>query len=209
MLDVHPPDHKLHGVRDFMVHLLTITIGLLIALALENAAEAFHHRQQRKEAETLIRQELAHNRDILLKAEGSLQTEIAGMTKAIVALQDLSQGKTPQGHLEEKELQFSEGPLQDAAWRTASTTGVLSYMDYEEVENFSNAYKEQDDLQAMEHTTANDYLQLMPLLKGHTGPIDPALAKEALPYARNAMGHLSGIYFIGVGTLATYNDALK
>ena len=33
MLDVHPPHEAAHGIRDFMIHLVTITIGLLIALA--------------------------------------------------------------------------------------------------------------------------------------------------------------------------------
>ena len=35
MLDVHPPHEKMHGFKDFLLHLLTITIGLLIALGLE------------------------------------------------------------------------------------------------------------------------------------------------------------------------------
>ena len=37
MLDVHTPEHRIGGVRDFLLHILTITVGLLIALALENA----------------------------------------------------------------------------------------------------------------------------------------------------------------------------
>ena len=40
MLDVHAPEHGIHGMRDFFVHLLTITAGLLIALALEAGVEA-------------------------------------------------------------------------------------------------------------------------------------------------------------------------
>lgn len=31
MLDVHPPHELVHGIRDFLLHLLTITVGLLIA----------------------------------------------------------------------------------------------------------------------------------------------------------------------------------
>jgi len=31
MLDVHAPEHGIHGVHDFLIHLLTITAGLLIA----------------------------------------------------------------------------------------------------------------------------------------------------------------------------------
>ena len=43
MIEVHPPDEKIHGVRDFLLHLFTITIGLLIALGLEAGVERLHH----------------------------------------------------------------------------------------------------------------------------------------------------------------------
>lgn len=62
MLDVHPPEHGIHGIRDFFIHLLTITVGLLIALGLEATVEALHHRSERKEAEATLRQELTQNR---------------------------------------------------------------------------------------------------------------------------------------------------
>jgi hypothetical protein len=89
--------------------------------------------------------------------------------------------------------------MQDSAWRTASSTGALSYMDYAEVEKFSDAYKEQDQLQAMEQLTVNDYLQLGPVLAHHAEDMTQERARDALPYARSAMGHLSGMYFIGEG----------
>lgn len=37
MLDVHVPEHGIHGFRDFFLHLFTITIGLLMLLALKPA----------------------------------------------------------------------------------------------------------------------------------------------------------------------------
>jgi hypothetical protein len=207
MLDVHAPEHNIHGVRDFVVHLLTITVGLLIALALEAGVEAMHHRHQRKEAETLIRQELQSNRETIHQGTAGLKSEIEGMTKALRALEDLSQGKP--GTVNAESLQFHQGFLRDSAWRTASTTGALSYMDYSEVEQFSEAYKEQDQLESMEELAINDYLQLLPILKSPGVVLDAARAKDALPYARTAMGHLSGIYFVGVGTLGSYDEALK
>jgi cell division protein FtsB len=207
MLDVHAPHENIHGVRDFLLHLLTITVGLLIALSLEAAVEAVHHRHQRKEAEALIRQELGENRQSLHDSSAALKAEIDGMRDVLKTLDAISNGQS--GKLKEGELHFSEGPMQDSAWRTASTTGALVYMDYGQVQKFSNAYKEQDQLQKMEELTVNDYLQLEPVLQGGGGFVDEKRATEALPYARSAMGHLSGMYFIGVGTLGAYDDALK
>ena len=50
MLDVHSPHEKMHGFKDFLLHLLTITIGLLIALGLEGYAEHWKQRELKKDA---------------------------------------------------------------------------------------------------------------------------------------------------------------
>jgi hypothetical protein len=42
MLDVHPPHTAVHGWKDFWIHLATISIGLLIAVSLEQSVEWLH-----------------------------------------------------------------------------------------------------------------------------------------------------------------------
>jgi hypothetical protein len=207
MLDVHAPQHTPNGVRDFMIHLLTITAGLLIALGLEAGVEAYHHRHQRLEAEAMIRDEIKSNGEKIEQGESEFKEELAGMTRVLQTLESLSQGKA--GTLVEKDFVFHQAPMQDAAWRTAASTGVLSYMDYARVERFSEAYKEQDQLEAMEKQTLEDYLLLMPILVHHGKDMDPERAKQALVYARQAVGHLNGMYFIGIGTMGTYHEALQ
>jgi hypothetical protein len=46
MLDVHPPHEPIHTWKGFVIHIATITIGLLIAIGLEQMVEYFHHRHQ-------------------------------------------------------------------------------------------------------------------------------------------------------------------
>ncbi len=43
-MDVHAPHKPIHSIKEFLVHLLAITIGLLIALGLESSVEWVHHR---------------------------------------------------------------------------------------------------------------------------------------------------------------------
>jgi hypothetical protein len=50
MLDVHPPHHATTTWRDFFIHIITIVIGLLIAIGLEQTVEYFHHRHLAREA---------------------------------------------------------------------------------------------------------------------------------------------------------------
>ena len=61
MIEVHPPTEPVHGWRDFLVHLLTITIGLVIALSLEGCVEWRHHRHLVHEAEASLQREIESN----------------------------------------------------------------------------------------------------------------------------------------------------
>jgi hypothetical protein len=49
MLDVHPAHHAASTWRDFFIHIATIVIGLLIAIALEQTVEHFHQLHQLQE----------------------------------------------------------------------------------------------------------------------------------------------------------------
>jgi hypothetical protein len=55
MIEVHPPHEDVHTWRQFFIHIAAITIGLLIAIGLEQTVVYFHHRHQLQEA----RRELA------------------------------------------------------------------------------------------------------------------------------------------------------
>ncbi len=82
-------------------------------------------------------------------------------------------------------------------------------MDYEQVQRFSAAYKEQALLQTAEEKALEDYLELMPILRLHGGVVSPAQAAAALPVVQRALAHVSGMLAIGQGTLGTYDEALK
>lgn len=65
MLDIHVPEHSTRTWRDFLVHIATIVIGLLIAIGLEQVVEYLHHRHQLHEARAAIREELEVNTRLL------------------------------------------------------------------------------------------------------------------------------------------------
>jgi hypothetical protein len=209
MLDVHPPEHGIHGTRDFFLHLFTITIGLLIALGLEASVEAIHHRHQREEAETLVRQEIQNNLTKLQDGAPQAIAELHQMSRVLQTLEARAQSQP--GALIEKDFVFHEAPMQDAAWRTANSTGALTLMSYAEVERFSDAYKEQALLQTMEEQALDDYLELVPILANHgkEGVVSPETASAAIPYARRVVAHLNGMLDVGAGTIGTYQEALK
>ena len=57
MLDVHPPHQAAHTWKDFLIHIATICVGLLIAIGLEQTVEAIHRHHEREELRTALTHE--------------------------------------------------------------------------------------------------------------------------------------------------------
>jgi hypothetical protein len=65
MLDVHPPHSPTHTWKDFLIHIATIVVGLLIAVGLEQTVEHFHHQHQSHELVAQLQTESESNQVIL------------------------------------------------------------------------------------------------------------------------------------------------
>lgn len=209
MLDVHAPHEKIHGFKDFMLHLLTITIGLLIALGLEAGVEAMHHRHQREQAEATIRQELSDNRATLVKQQESVHAEIQSLVRVLQYLEARSKGQPADA--KGLSLAVTEMLLKDAAWRTARATAVLNYVDYGHVERYAAAYKEQEEFEAIGRQTLDRFLQLDSYIVKDNDPNQMSAedVRAAIPDVRSALVHLGAMRDVSRGTLAAYDDALK
>ena len=57
VIDVHAPHGGLHTWKDFWIHLGTITLGLLIAISLEQSVEWLHRLHERGQLEEDLRSE--------------------------------------------------------------------------------------------------------------------------------------------------------
>ena len=66
MLDIHPPHHAANTWRDFFIHIITIVIGLLIAVGLEQTVEGIHHSHQRHQLGEDLRAEGLRNLHVAL-----------------------------------------------------------------------------------------------------------------------------------------------
>ena len=207
MLDVHAPESGIHGVRDFLIHLLTITAGLLIAIALEQSVEALHHRHQRNEADVEIRQEMRENRDEVVRRQATLQGEMKDLVNVLGAI-DARLAKQPVDGSKQN-IQLSTGPLNDAAWRTAMATGVVAYMDYGTVEEFAACYKEQEQYEHMEDEAIKAYLNIESFvaMKKPNELSDEEL-RAAQPAVRQALANLEALRDISSGVVEAYDKAL-
>ncbi len=58
MLDVHAPHEAVHTWKGFFIHIANIFIGLLIAIALEQTVEFFHHHHEVAETRVALHEEM-------------------------------------------------------------------------------------------------------------------------------------------------------
>ena len=94
MLDVHAPHIKLHGFGEFLTHLLTITVGLLIATQIESCVEWRHHVHLAQEARASLRLEIEHNLSDLKEARTGLKLwrkQVRADLLAMQRIQDLAE----------------------------------------------------------------------------------------------------------------------
>jgi hypothetical protein len=107
-------------------------------------------------------------------------------------------------------LAFSIVPLRDASWRTATATGVLSYMEYDHVKPYAAAYHMQDDFAAMQKESLDSFLQLHSYLVGGADPtkMTPQEAAAAMIDVRNAYAHLDAMDGISRTLDIDYKEAL-
>src|SRR3984885_15149454 len=142
MLDVHAPHQTLHSWRDFLVHIAAISIGLLIAVGLEQTVELFHHRHQVAE----IRRSLADERRINEVIFTSACNEFRRYAPILLgSLQTLTYLRThPGASPSQWPGRFSFYILtirfQDSAWKTALQSAALEYMPRAEVRAYSDVY---------------------------------------------------------------------
>jgi hypothetical protein len=90
MLDVHAAHATVHTWKDFFIHIAIITIGLLIAIALEQCVESLHHIHQRHQLQHDLLEEAKRKRDILtgdlgLESQGVWFRNVLAATKSIPA----------------------------------------------------------------------------------------------------------------------------
>jgi hypothetical protein len=136
-MEVHPPHKPIHSIKEFMVHLLAITIGLLIALGLESSVEWLHHRHQARDARENIFQEMRTNQQDAVRQLNALPAEEKRLDEILSLVDDAQHGR-PQKPI--GGFMWTSVLLRDSAWNAASSTGAVAFMDYSEVKRYAQLY---------------------------------------------------------------------
>jgi hypothetical protein len=139
-MEVHPPEHPIHSVRDFFLHLFTITVGLLIALGLEGLVEAGHHHHLLRTAEGNLQRELRSNRATVASDEHSLDRTEAQLEKGITLLNAVKAHTATEDTVNPQWVWDSP---ESAAWDTARDSGAIALMTYDQAQGYAVLYGQQ------------------------------------------------------------------
>jgi hypothetical protein len=173
VIDVHPPHEPVHGWRDFLLHLLTITIGLLIALGLEGLVEWQHHRHLVHEAEASLHAEIESNAKGLPDTLAALHKNQDELKHDVEVLKYIIKNHKAPDH-SNMNISFGIRTFDDVSWKTAQSTTALSYMSYPQAEEYSNIYSTQTELNDAEHQAARDaIISLAPFINMANEDPDP------------------------------------
>jgi hypothetical protein len=93
MIDIHPPQHAPMTRREFFTHLFIVILGILIAIGLEQAVEALHHRHERQALIQDFHRECADNLEIFDLDIDIIRHEIAWLRASLAVLRNAQ----PQG----------------------------------------------------------------------------------------------------------------
>jgi hypothetical protein len=194
-LDVHVPHEPIHSKKDFFLHLFTITVGLLIAVGIEGCVELHREHTLVKEARATLREEIDHNANAMKYAVTTI-----GRNRQVIQ-SDMDALTKIQEHPADKSLQhvalnaaFNIQSLNSAAWKTAQSTGALSYMPYAESQRYSDVYESQQMFLTQQDKILDDeahFLGVMVKLNFGHGTITADQASTTLEPLGVWQAHLS------------------
>jgi hypothetical protein len=205
-LDVHAPHEPIHGVKDFLLHLLTITVGLLIAVGIEGCVELHREHKLVKEARSTLRDEIQNNSNSMNDAVTTLDKENVVLGNNIDALTKVMRNpKDKDAQNANISANFSMISLKDTAWKTAQETGALTYMPYAQAQRYSEVYNMQQDFLSQQDKILDDESQFVGVMRktdfGH-GDLTKEQASEALERFGVWQAHLSYLVLMAKVTAA-------
>jgi hypothetical protein len=135
MLDVHPLQRAPHTWREFLLHIATISVGLLIAIGLEQSVEFVHRNHERNRLRNDLRIEGLINRERIDAAIQNLDALQAWEARATSAVRSTSGHSGPRQPYPEpyhvdpallKRLRFTVPSA--TAWTVARTSGAAALL---------------------------------------------------------------------------------
>ena len=137
-MDIRKPKAA-HSLREFLIEIGTIVIGILIALGLETMLEASHERRLVDHARADLRQELTRNREALVGTTAQQRVAIGVLDIYARYGKDRVAGRTAKLPAD-MDMSIDFRPMSSAGWEATVATQALAHMPYGEAQDLARAY---------------------------------------------------------------------
>lgn len=197
-MDIHKPKAA-HSIREFLIEIGTITCGILIALGLEQVAEAMHWSHKIHEAQRAMRLELAE--DDGPQAYARLIT-VKCFDSQLDALERLASDRGDRRAFRKAALAYSppNRTWDQHAWQTAVASDVGTHMGAYELEHWSGPYRTIAGLQNLAFTERNSRTAIA-AVRDVDGPLTEAEADRAMANIAALRDANSGLAVTGWGLI--------
>jgi hypothetical protein len=170
-MEIHAPERPVTSLKEFLVHIGIVTIGILIALSLEGLLEWHHHRELVKEARANIASEIQDNRkelDYFIKNAPQArkdQEQALQLIGNVLAHQSL-------GAHASLHLVANLADLNSTSWATAQAVGALSFMEYGEVKRYARIYQLQEEFLRLQQKNLDIVTSALAIFAENKGPTE-------------------------------------
>ena len=205
-MEIHPPGGPIHSLKDFLLHLSMIAIGVLLALGAEGLAEHIHNRHLVREAKENIIGEIRDNHQTLQDNLPKLASNEQNLKSLLETLTKFRFDRHVQ--VPDVTLDFNMLILDDSSWKTAGTTGALGLMSYAEVKSFATDYEVQDNVNRLSQQLT-DYWLSMTALNGDLSKLSDQQLDDLTHRIQLSLSHLQGLENICKSLDAEYGKRLQ
>jgi hypothetical protein len=203
-MDIHPPEHPIRSLRDFLVQIFTVTCGIVIALGLEGIVQWRADEALARVTRADFRAEISENLANLERLKPGMQSDFQWM-QAMVAW-----GEAKLRHKDTRQpdilTQRSFTMLPKSAWDTALATQAIHQLRFAEARQLASTYGKQAALNDLEDHAEHQWLSL-----SSYGDLDLLTDEEqraALGALRVATAYTGSILGTEDKVIASYKAAL-
>lgn len=163
-MEIHHPENPIHSKKEFLFHMFTVVLGILIALGMEGIVEWAHHRALVREARENIMVEIEKNKEQVDAAMPEFKQRTEALNHVIAAMQQLQKThKMAKG--KQMFYTMSNHELYSTAWQTATTSGAVTYMSYDELRRYTDVYVTQQTYSTLQEQALNHTIDFGSLME--------------------------------------------
>ncbi len=156
MHEVHAPEHPFHSLKEFLFHILTISMGVIVALGADAAVEHIQHRELVEETKAAFQSQIVDNRQAILAHNKAAAEADASLGRALLLVDtDFTGAKQS---LRQAPHEFLD--LDTGSWEPAVATGAFNYMKVGTVRKYSQIHKDELELNQLSHESEDLWLQM-------------------------------------------------